>query len=46
MSWWPLTLWQAFALWGLVQLICAVVFAEMCWREVDESLDREDERAL
>lgn len=40
MSWWPLTIWQTFALWGLVQLICAVVFAEMCWREIDESLDR------
>lgn len=44
MSWWPLTLAQTFALWGLVQLVCAIVFAEMCQCEIDESLDRGADR--
>ncbi len=39
---WPLTITQALALWGLVQLICAVVFAEMCVRAIDESLDQDE----
>ncbi len=39
---WPLTLAQTFALVGLVLLVCAIVFAEMCVRAIDESLDRDD----
>lgn len=40
---WPLTVAQTFALVALVLLVSVIVFARMCVRAIDESLDREDE---
>lgn len=39
---WPLTVVQTLSLSGVVLLVCAVVFAEMCVRAIDQSLDQDE----